>query len=456
MERVALLSKVEELPENQVRLSVEVPVHDVKHAVEHASEDLAASEKIPGFRKGKVPKQVLLARVGRERVIAEAVESHIGGWYRNAVASSHVMPIAQPQYDYELPDSDEQNFSFTATVAVQPKPEPADWTQLEVPFVEPNVPAELVDEELGVLQRAVAPVEPVEARPAKEGDVLVIDLVGPGEAQRDYVVELGSGRLVDELEHALFGMSAGETKEVAYELAEGERPKVELVVKEIGEKVLPPLDDDLARAASEFDTLEELRADVENVLREQLEDELETQFRAAAVDLLVAASNVHPAGPLVDARARELIVALEGSLERRGLSLDAYLAFSNQEPEAFVERIRGQAANAVGRELVLEAVADKLGLEVSDDEVRAMIREQAEESGETDPEAVSQEIFAGPAGERLRDDLRLRAALDRIASEVKRIPAELAAAREKLWTPEKEKAPGDTKLWTPATTKEPA
>jgi trigger factor len=220
--------------------------------------------------------------------------------------------------------------------------------------------------------------------------------------------------------------------------------------------VLPPLDDELAGAASEFDSLGELRSDIEGTLREQLEDELEGRFRAAAVDALVAASRVQAAGPLVDVRARELLAALERSLERRGISIDTYLAVSNEEPQAFVERIRAQAANAVGRELVLDAVADKLGIEISDDDVRAMVREQAEESGEEDPDAAADEVVAGPALERLRDDLRLRAALDRVAAEVKRIPADLAAAREKLWTPEKEKAPGDTKLWTPATTKEPA
>ena len=451
-----MLTQVEELPDNKVRLSVEVPGADMKHAVEHATEDLSASMKIPGFRKGKVPKPVLFARIGRERVLAEAVESHIGGWYRNAVASSRVVPVAQPDYDYELPSSEDETFSFRATVDVQPKPEPADWTQLEVPYVEPEIPAELVDAELQLLQRSVAPIEPVEGRPAKEGDVLLIDLVGPGESQRDYVLELGQGRLVDELEGALFGMSAGGTKKVEYELTDGERPSVELVLKEINEKVLPPLDDDLARAASEFETLAELQADVEGILREQLEAELETQFRAAAVDTLVEASNVQAAGPLVDARARELIAALERSLERRGISLETYLAVANEEPTVFVERIRAQAANAVARELVLDAVAEKLGLEPSDDEIRALIRDEAEEAGEDDPEAVAERIFEGPARERLREDLRLRAALDRIASEVKRIPADLAAAREKLWTPEKEKAPGDTKLWTPATTKEPA
>jgi trigger factor len=451
-----VLTQVEELPENRVRLSVEVPREDMQHAVEHAASDLAASLKIPGFRKGKVPRPVLLARVGRERVLAEAVESHIGGWFRAAVASSRVLPVSQPEYLYDLPDSDGEAFRFSATVSVQPKPEPADWTQLEVPHYEPEVPPEVVDEELEGLRHSIAPFEPVESRPAREGDVLVVDLVGPSEAQRDYVVELGAGRLVEELEQAFLGLSPGETKEVEYELGDGAHANVEVVVKEVHEKVLPPIDDDLARAASEFETLDQLRADIEATLHEQIEAELETQFRAEAADALVEASRVEASSALVQARARELLNAMARSLERRGVSVDTYLAVSNQSPQDLQERLLAEAHRAVARELVLGAVADKLGLEISDDEVRALIREQAEAAGEEEVEKLVGQIFDGPVRESLRDDLRLRAALDRVVSEVKRIPADLARAREKLWTPEKEKAPGDTKLWTPATTKEPA
>src|ERR1051325_3408668 len=114
-------AQVEELGDSKVRLTVDVPSADVKHAVEHAASDLAGSVKIPGFRKGKVPLPVLIQRVGRERLFAEAVESHIGGWYRNAVATSKIRPVERPEYDYEVPDSSENEFQFTATVAVQPK-----------------------------------------------------------------------------------------------------------------------------------------------------------------------------------------------------------------------------------------------------------------------------------------------------------------------------------------------
>src|SRR2546425_64524 len=214
---VRAMAQVEELPDNRVRLTVEVPQADLQHAVEHAASDLAQSVKVPGFRKGKVPSRVLEARVGRERIFSEAVES-------------------------------------------------------------------------------------------RTGDVVVIDVIAEGgEGQRDLVVELGAGRLIEELERALTGAEPGETKEVELQQPDGTVAKATVTLKELKEKVLPPLDDELAHTASEFDTLDELRADVERRISEVLEEEAETAYRAAAVDSLVEASGVQAAGPLVEARTRELL-----------------------------------------------------------------------------------------------------------------------------------------------------
>src|SRR5438067_777450 len=304
----------------------------MRHAVEHATSDLAGSVKIPGFRPGKVPAQVLRARLGEERLLTEAVESHIGGWFWNAAASTRIRPIAQPQFDYELPASDDDAWSFTATVDVQPKPEVADWSTLEVPYAEADIPLELVDQEI--------------------------------------------------------------------------------------------------------------------------EDELDAAFRAETIDRLVEASKATASGPLVEARSRELLNQLGRSLDRRGISADLYLQLSGQTPEQLAEGVRAEAAQSVARELVLEAAADKLGVEVSDDEVEELIREQAEAAGEDPGEVVSQVREAGRF-ETLRADLRLKETLDRIVSEVKRISPDLAQARDKLWTPDKETAPTKTNLWTPAS-KEPA
>ena len=456
MVRVSSAPAVEQLGENRVRLTIDVSPEQVRHAVDHALDDLSESAKIPGFRKGKIPKQVLVSRLGKDRVYAEAVDSHIGGWFWSAAMRSRIRPVTDPAYEFELPDTADEAWSFTATVEVQALPDLVDWTTLEVPRVEAEVPEEAVAAELEALRESVAELAPVGDRPAAEGDTLVVDLVDSrGDAQRDTVVELGAGRIAPEIEAALIGASAGETKEMSFQLADGTTSTMRISVAEVQEKVLPPLDDELARAASEFDALAELRASIEATLREQLEAEIDAAFRIAAVDELVRASGVQPALPLVRSRATDLLSGFVRSLERRGVSLETYLAASGGSAEDLQRQMVLEAAVSISRELALEALAERAGVEITDDDVRAYIREETEAAGEEDAEGVIADVWAHGQQESIREDLRLRAALDRLVADVKPIAPELAAAREKLWTPDKEKAEGDTKLWTPGS-KEPA
>jgi trigger factor len=445
-----MAAAVETVGENRVRLTVDVPPDQVRHAVDHAMSDLSESVKIPGFRKGKIPKPVLVSRLGKERIYAEAVDSHIGGWFWSAASRNRVRPVSDPQYEFELPDTAEETWSFVATVDVQPLPELVDWTTLEVPRAEAEVPQESVDAEIEVLRDSVAELAPAGERPAHAGDTLVVDLVdADGEAQPDTVVELGGGRLAPEIESALLGASAGETKKIELPLADGGTSAVEITVQEVQEKVLPELDDELARSASEFDTLAELRASIEATFREQLDAEIEAAFRVSAVDELVRASAVQPALPLVRTRAADLLTGFARSLERRGISLDTYLAASGGNVQELEHQMVLEAAVSVARELALEALAAKAGIEVSDDDVKAYIREEAAASGEDDVEGVIDDVWAHGQQESIREDLRLREALDRLVADVTPIAPELAEARDKLWTPDKEKPEGETKLWTP-------
>jgi trigger factor len=444
-------TQVEELPDNKVRLTVDVPSADVHHAVEHAASDLAESVKIPGFRKGKVPMPVLVSRIGKERLYTEAIESHIAGWYGNAVARTRIRPAEQPELDYELPASDDQDWRFTATVSVLPKPSVADWKQLQVPYAEPEVPEDYVEHELNVLRSTIAELSPVEDRPAELGDTVVIDLLAGDGGQRDYVVELGSGRLLPELEEQLVGMSTGETKELELGRSGEEATEpVQVVMKEIKEKVLPPLDDELARSASEFETLDDLREDIQSRIHEQLEAEASEAFRRATLDQLVEASNVRVSGPLVDARTRTLLRELDSVMRRSGGTLDAYLQLSGESAENLIARLREQAAASIAGELLLESAADQLGIEVSDEEVDEAFRDRFEEA-----DSVIEQAREAGAYDSEREAMRLARALDRISAEVERIAPEQAAAREAIWTPDKEKPKADTKLWTPGS-KEPA
>ena len=441
---------VESLGENRVRLTVDVSPDQVRHAVDHAMSDLSESVKIPGFRTGKIPQPVLVSRLGKERIYAEAVDSHIGGWFWSAASRSRVRPVSDPHYEFELPDTADEAWSFTATVEVQALPEIVDWTTLEVPRAEVDVPQETVDAEIEALRESVAELSPAGDRPARTGDTLLVDLVdSDGEAQPDTVVELGGGRLAEELEAALVGASAGETKQIAFPLADGSSSTVEITVREVQEKVLPEIDDELARAASEFDSIAELRASIESTLRQQLDAEIDAAFRMSAVDELVRASQVQPAIPLVRTRAADLLTGFARSLERRGVSLETYLAASGGSAADLERQMVLEAAVSVARELALEALAERAAIEVSDDDVKAYIREETEASGEVDADGVIEDVWAHGQQESIREDLRLRAALDRLVADVKPIAPELAEARDKLWTPDKEKAEGETKLWTP-------
>lgn len=441
---------VEELAENRVRLTVDVSAHELHHAVEHAAEDLASSVKIPGFRKGKVPRQVLLANVGKDRLWSEAIESHIGGWFWSAAARARLRPVTAPDYEIDaMPSSSDEPWTFKATVEVQPLPTLVDWTTLEVPRAEAEIPEELVTRELDALRASVAELVPADDREAREGDTLVVDLSGgDGQAQQDTVVELGAGRLVGEIEGALAGAKVGETRSVTYDLADGTTASVEVTVKHINERVLPEPDDELARSASEFDTIAEWRADVEGRIREALDEQIDSAFREAAVDELVRASNVQPAGPLVDSRARELLNGFVRSLANRGVTPEQYFQMTGMTAEVLTAQVTTEAAQSVARELALEALAAQTGIAVSDDEVKELVREQASAAGD-DADEVIADIWEHGHQETLREDLRLRAALDRLAADVKPIAPELHEAREAIWTPDKEKPAPEAKLWTP-------
>jgi trigger factor len=440
-------TKVEELPESRVRLDVEVPEEDVAHAFEHAATDMAESLRLPGFRKGKAPVPVVIARVGREAVWQEALRGHLDSWFWSAAETSGIRPVASPEVEFEdLPD-DGGTFKFSATVAVMPKPEVGDWTTLEVPFAEAEVPEELVDQELERLRETVAELAPVDDRAVAEGDTVVLDIVGEGvPAQRDYVTEVGADRLVNEIDDALSGMKKGETKTVEVQGSEQPLP-VEVTVKEIKEKVLPGLDDELARSATEFETLADLRAEIEARLLEQLTEELEVRFREATVDALVAASDVETVEPLVERRTAELWSGIAHSLQARGISTETYLTMTGQSADEVVARLRAEAEQSLARELILDAAAAKLGVEVSDEEIDTLIGEQSEDGD--DVEESKRMLQENGGYERIRADLRLKKALDEIVAGVKRIPVELAAARDKLWTPEKEKEGTKMNIWTP-------
>lgn len=457
---------LEELADNRVRLSIEVPPADVDHAFEHALSDLSASVRVPGFRKGKAPKAMVMQRIGRETVVEEALEHHISGWYRQAVAIAGIDPVDSPQVDWEQEPVEGEPFTFTAEVEVKGKPLVKSYKGLTGVRPEVEIPREAVDGELERLRLTVAELKPA-TRGAQDGDFAVIDFEGsidgtPFEGGRgtDYGVELGGGRLLGDLEKGLEGMSNGDQRDIpvhfpadypSEELA-GKLASFHVTMKDLKERDLPPLDDELAKSVSEFDTLAELDADISERIRETLQAESDAVFRSTVLEDLAGQLETEVPETMVRSRMAQMTRSMLNQLASRGLDMDTYLRLTGQSSEEVVAAMRPEAENAIRKDLALEAVADAEGIEITDEALEEWVREQAGAHEEAEADAAERLLEDPATRTGLRIDLRLQKALDVVADNAKAISPEQADARDKLWTPEQESqgaAAKPSQIWTP-------
>ncbi|MGH2956961.1 MAG: trigger factor [Solirubrobacterales bacterium] len=455
---------VKELPESRVRVEVGVDPKDVDVRIQETATRLGRDLKIPGFRKGKVPAEMVVQRLGRETVLTEALESSLGDWYERAMLDSGVSPVGDPKLDLtELPGEGEP-LRFAIEVAVRPEAKLGDYKGLEVGRAEPEIPKEAVDAELDRLREAFAKLNPVE-RKAKQGDVLLIDYEGKidgepfeGGSAKDYLLEFGAGRVLPELEQAVEDAEPGEERKAtvtfpddypAEEVA-GKTAEFEIRVREVREKELPELDDDFAAEASEFETLDELRSHIEERIREALEQQVAERFREAALDAAVEKAEVEPPDAVIAARAEEMWRRVERQLQQRGMDPEAYLKVQGKSREDLISEARPDAERALKREAVLEAVADAEGIEITDEDLLQALTPPPghEDHGHPEPKEALEQIRQSGREDLLKQDLRLRRALEVIAEEATPIPLEQAEAREQIWTPEKEREEKGS-LWTP-------
>jgi trigger factor len=455
---------VKELPDSRVRVDVDVDAKDVEGSINRTARQLGQDMKLPGFRKGKVPPEMVVQRLGREAVLTQALESSLGDWYERAMVESGVIPVGDPKLDLtDLPEQG-QPLRFSVEVAVRPKAELGEYKGLEVGRDEPEVPEEAIETELNRLREGFARLNPVD-REAKEGDVVLVDYEGriagepfEGGAARDYLLELGEGRVLPELEKALEGAKAGETRQAnvpfpddypAEEVA-GKTAEFEVTVKEVREKELPELNDDFAAEASEFDTLAELRENISDQIKQILDRQIAERFREAALDAAVANAKVEVPESVVEGRAAEMWRRVERSLQRQGVDPDSYLQMQGRSREEMTEQARPDAERALKREAVLEAIADAEGVEVTEEDMleALQIPPGHEDHGHPEPTDALKNIRESGREELLKQDLRMQRALELIAEQAKPIPMEQAQAREEIWTPEKEREEKGA-LWTP-------
>ncbi len=453
---------VSELPDSRVRVEVEVPAADVERSVQRAARSLAREMRLPGFRKGKAPPSLVIQRLGFGAVLEEAIRSALPEWYEEALLGAGINPIGDPDIEISSsPQSQGDPFGFKFEVGVRPKAKLGDYKGLEVGRPDAEVPDDIVDREIERIREGFTKLEPVE-RAAADGDVLVVDFEGlvDGEAfeggkASDYRLELGEGQLIEGFEEQLSGVSGGEAREVkvtfpgdyqAEKLA-GKDAVFKVDVKEVREKVLPELDDDFASEASEFDTLEELRDDIRKRVFEAVEQRVEQDFRVAAVDAAADAATMELPEELVAARATERWERVERQLEGRGMNPETYLQMQGKTREEIIAESTPDVERELKREAVLAAIADAEEIEVSEDEMVEALAHTAEHE-RTTPEKLLKRLRDSGRDAMVREDIRIRKAIDTVAESAKPIPIEQAEAREKLWTPEKEREEADS-LWTP-------
>ena len=391
---------VEELSPTRVRLSVEVPFDELKPSLDKAYREVGRQVRIKGFRPGHVPPPVIDRHVGREAMLSQAVNDAIPDLYAKAVAEGDVHPLGQPEMtDTNLDDGKE--LTFTVEVDVRPRFELPDLSTLSVTVDDTLVTPDEVAERLAMLQDRFASLKGVQ-RPVQEGDHVSIDLSASvdGTPVEDAQASglsypVGSESLLDGLDQAVIGMSAGESATFTSVLAggefEGRQADVTVTVHSVKAKEVPGLDDDFAQMASEFDTLGELRADTRTQLERDKAMRQLIQARDLALDALLDQVDIPLPESVVTEEAKHNRETITNQLSRAGATLEGYLEMAGQSQEQFEADIEQRARRAVKVSLVLDQVARTEELGVDEADLSAYVTSRAEQMGVA-PDRLAQQL----------------------------------------------------------------
>src|SRR5215207_8923618 len=423
-----MTANVTKLEDNKVRLDVEVSPEAVRAGVEAKVRELGRQVRVPGFRPGKAPRRVIENHLGRDYIYYEALQESLPTWYSEAVVETDLRPIDSPEIHFDDPLDEEEGFKFSATVEVRPEATLGDYKGVEVPKAEVEVSDEQLDEQLEEMRGQFATLAAVEDRPVQSGDFVIMDFRGErmttgeplegGEAE-DYMLEVGRGELLPDFEQNLVGMKAGERKqfgvtlpmEYTEESLRGQSILFHVHVKEIKERDLPPLDDEFAKEASEFETLEELRAAVREQLEEAVGQRVEGEFRARVLDAVTEGAEVEVPEVMLHEKAHEMVQSFERSIRAQGMEPDQYYQLAGSSHADLEQRVRPDAEDTVKKELVLDAVAAVEGIEADEDEVMHEIGHLAEDS-ERSPEELAEIMRQNGTYALLEEEISRQSALD--------------------------------------------
>jgi trigger factor len=415
-------STVENLSPTRVRLAVEVPFEDLKPSLDAAYKQIAQQVRVPGFRPGKVPARIIDQRVGRAAVLQEAINEALPKLYSDAAREHELRVLGQPEIDIANLD-DGESLSFTAEVDVRPEIEVGEVDGIAVTVDDVVVSDEDITEQLDGLRERFGSLKGVD-RAVEDGDYISLDMrtVVDGEEVEDgaasglsYVV--GSGDLVDGLDDAVRGLSAGGSATFTTTLRDGERAgaeaEVTATVNSVKTKELPPLDDDFATLASEFDTIEELREDIRTRLARVKALEQGSQAREKLLEhLLETVEFPLPDSAVqaeVDYREHEIV----HQLGHDDAVFDQFLSLQGKTREEFTEELRADAAKSVRAQFILDAIADKEQVQVGDAELTEYLVRQAQRY-QMPPQEFANQIVQGGNLPLLYADVRRNKALAQV------------------------------------------
>ncbi|CAM3579658.1 trigger factor [Smaragdicoccus niigatensis] len=411
-------STVEQLSPTRVRINVEVPFEELKPEFDKAYKALAQQFRIPGFRPGKAPARIIEARVGRGPILEQVVNDVIPNRYSQAVTEGDVKVLGQP--DIEITKiEDGELLEFTAEVDIRPEITLPDYSEVTVTVDPLTVTDEDVEEALTNLRRRFGSIVATE-RGATKGDIVTIDLSAtvdgedvPEAATEGMSHEVGSDQLIDGLDEALEGLAAGESKEFTTKLLAGDHAgqeaTVTVTVGTVKERQLPEADDDFAQEASEFDTIDELKADLRTRTEQSKKMAQVGQIREKVVDHLLETLDIPVPEAVVKAETDEQIHNLVHQFEHNDELLNQLLEGQGKTRESWEAEVREGAERAVKIQLLLDAIAEAEGTQVSQDELTTRILMQAQRFGMKPEEYIAEIQKANQLGAVFADVRRGKA-----------------------------------------------
>lgn len=450
-------AKLEKQEKNRVWAEVQVEVEETGFGFKQAYRKLSESVTVPGFRKGKVPPDILKRRVGEAAILAEALEILLPQFYLQAVDKLKLKPIDRPKV--ELVSAREgENLVFKFEVEVEPEVKVENYLGVEAERISAEVTEEEVKEQVDILRNRFATLKPAKSRPIKKGDFVLMSFTGKINGQvlesataQDFVVELGQGYLMPGFEDKIYGAKPGDVLEFSLTFEEdyfakevaGKTVDFQVIIKELKEKVLPEANDDFAKQVGAYNSLEELKEKLKEQLGLLKKQQSESLFREAVLSQVVEWAEVEVPETLINRQIEEMIRLLDFRVRREGLTLERYLEETGKTIEDLRNEFRSQAEQTAKTELVLEKIAEKEVLKVTEKDIDEEIELLASRTGAS-KEQLKEEMTRNNEMPLLEYDILLKKTLNYLVENAKEVKIKTETKNKTKKEREVEKSGTDT------------